>query len=58
MMGSIEEIRANGGDLRLTELNETVRNIMEILGFDRLYRIFPSEMDAVLSFRQPSAAGS
>ena len=31
MMGAIEEIRDNGGDLRLTELNETVLNIFEIL---------------------------
>jgi anti-sigma B factor antagonist len=58
LMGVVEEVRGNGGDLRLTELNETVRNIMEILGFNRLYRIFPSEMDAVLSFRQPAGTAS
>jgi anti-sigma B factor antagonist len=52
IMGAIEEIRSNGGDLRLTELNETVRNIFEILGFNHLYRIFPSEMEAIMSFRQ------
>ena len=48
IMGAIEEIRGNGGDLRLAELNETVRNIFEILGFNHLYRIFPSEMEAIL----------
>jgi anti-sigma B factor antagonist len=52
IMGSIEEIRGNGGDLRLASLNETVRNIFEILGFNHLYRIFPSEAEAILSFRQ------
>jgi anti-sigma B factor antagonist len=52
IMGAIEEIRGNGGDLRLSELNETVRNIFEILGFNHLYRIFPSELEAILSFRQ------
>jgi len=51
IMGTIEEIRDNGGDLRLAELNETVRNIFEILGFNHLYEIFPTEMDAILSFR-------
>jgi anti-sigma B factor antagonist len=51
IMGAIEEIRGNGGDLRLSELNETVRNIFEILGFNHLYRIFPSEVDAIMSFR-------
>ena len=51
IMGAIEEIRGNGGDLRLSELNETVLNIFEILGFNHLYRIFPSEVDAIMSFR-------
>ena len=56
MMGAIEEIRRNGGDLRLASLNETVFNIFEILGFHHLYRIFPSEMEAVLSFRGDGGA--
>jgi len=58
MMGAIEEIRQNGGDLRLANLNETVLNIFEILGFNHLYRIFPSEMDAIRSFRPADGAGS
>jgi len=52
LMGVIEEIRHHGGDIRLTDLNETVRNIFEILGFNHLYRIFPSEVEAILSFRE------
>lgn len=52
LMGVIEEIRHHGGDIRLTDLTETVRNIFEILGFNHLYRIFPSEMEAILSFRE------
>jgi anti-sigma B factor antagonist len=56
IMGAIEEIRTNGGDLRMSELNETVRNIFEILGFHHLYRTFPSEMEAVLSFRSEGEA--
>ena len=54
-MGAIEEIRENGGDLRLANLNETVLNIFEILGFHHLYRIFPSEMEAIRSFRDRRA---
>jgi len=57
MMGAIEEIRTNGGDLRLTGLNETVANIFEILGFNHLYRIFPSEAEAISSFGQGGGAG-
>jgi anti-sigma B factor antagonist len=53
IMGAIEEVRGNGGDIRLTELN-----IFEILGFHHLYRIFPSEREAVMSFREPEGAGS
>jgi len=52
LMGVIEEVRQNGGDLRLSELNETVLNIFEILGFHHLYRIFPTEREAVTSFRE------
>ena len=50
MMGAIEEIRGNGGDLRLSSLNDTVANIFEILGFHHLYRTFPSEAEALRSF--------
>jgi anti-sigma B factor antagonist len=58
MMGVIEEIRRNGGDLRLAGLNETVHNIMEILGFHHLYKIFPTEGDAIMSFRAAGAEGA
>jgi anti-sigma B factor antagonist len=58
LMGVIEEVRTNGGDIRIADLNETVRNIFEILGFNHLYRIFPSEVDAILSFRGGEAPGN
>jgi anti-sigma B factor antagonist len=57
LMGVIEEVRHHGGDIRMSDLNETVRNIFEILGFQHLYRIFPSEMEAVLSFREGGEDG-
>jgi len=57
LMGVIEEVRTNGGDIRLADLNETVRNIFEILGFNHLYRIFPSEVEAILSFREGGETG-
>jgi anti-sigma B factor antagonist len=57
-MGVIEEVRTGGGDIRLADLNETVRNIFDILGFNHLYRIFPSEVEAVLSFREGGDPGS
>jgi anti-sigma B factor antagonist len=58
LMGVIEEVRTNGGDIRLADLNDTVRNILEMLGFNHLYRIFPSEQEAVRSFREGGETGS
>ena len=57
LMGVIEEIRHNRGDIRFAELKESVSNIFEILGFHHLYRIFPSEVEAILSFREEGEAG-
>ncbi|HEY8232017.1 MAG TPA: STAS domain-containing protein [Vicinamibacteria bacterium] len=57
LMGVIEEVRGNGGDIRIAELNETVLNIFEMLGFNHLYRIFQSEQEAVLSFRDGAGGG-
>src|SRR4026208_1468944 len=37
MMGAIDEIRSNGGDLRMASLNETVQNILDIPGSTTLY---------------------
>ena len=50
LMGVIEDVRANGGDIRLAELNETVYNIFDILGFTHLYRVFESTDTAIQSF--------
>ena len=58
IMGAIEEIRSNGGDLRLAGLNETVQNIFEILGFHHLYRTYTSEAEAIASFSAASASGA
>jgi anti-sigma B factor antagonist len=58
IMGVIDEIRGQGGDLRLASLNETVLNIFEILGFHHLYRIYASEAEAVRSFREDGAPGA
>ena len=58
LMGVIEEVRSNGGDIRIAELNDTVLNIFEMLGLNHLYRIFPSEQEAILSFRDPTGTGT
>ena len=58
MMGAIEEIRGSGGDLRLASLNDTVRNIFEILGFNHLYRIVPVRGGGDRELRRDGGTGS
>lgn len=50
IMGFVDTIRENGGDIRMCSVNETVLNIFDILGFTHLYSIFETEEMAVSSF--------
>lgn len=54
IMGLIEEVRTRGGDIRLADLNETVMNIFEVLGFNHLCKVFDREQDAIQSFQTDS----
>ncbi len=51
IMGLIEDVRSRGGDIRLTDLNDTVRNIFEVLGFTHLCQVFDAEQEAVQSYQ-------
>jgi anti-sigma B factor antagonist len=55
IMGLIDMVRENQGDIRMCSMNETVFNIFEVLGFTHLYSVFDSEENAVLSFREASS---
>ena len=50
LMGVIEEIRDNEGDIRLCSLAESVFNVFDILGFTELYEIFEEEEPAISAF--------
>ena len=52
IMGSIDAVRENNGDIRLSNMNETVFNIFDVLGFTHLYSIFQTEEKAVESFKE------
>lgn len=56
IMGLLEDARAKGGDIRLAELNDTVRNIFEVLGFNHLCKVLGSEREGLESY-QAGAAG-
>jgi len=52
IMGFIDQIRENDGDIRMCSMNETVFNIFEVLGFTHLYSIFDTEEKAIRSFEE------
>lgn len=52
LVGTIEEIRENGGDLRICELSDSVAAIFEMVGLPHLFRIFKTEEEAIASFSQ------
>jgi anti-sigma B factor antagonist len=49
-MAYIEKIRENNGDIKLTEMNEKVYNIFDLLGFPLLYEIFDNDEQAINKF--------
>ena len=51
LMGVIEEIQENGGFLWLSDMNETVFNIFDTLGFTHLFKVFESEEEAINSLK-------
>jgi anti-sigma B factor antagonist len=50
IMGFIDTVRENSGDIRLCAMNSTVKSIFEVLGFTELYSIFDNEEKAIRSF--------
>jgi anti-sigma B factor antagonist len=52
IMGFIDSIRENSGDIRMCSMNSTVHSIFDVLGFTELYSIFDSEDKAIQSFSQ------
>jgi anti-anti-sigma factor len=47
IMGLIETVRENGGDILLCSLAENVFAIFDTLGFTQLYKVFTSEAEAL-----------
>jgi len=47
IMGLIETVRENGGDILLCSLQKNVFEIFDTLGFTQLYRVFASEAEAL-----------
>ncbi|GBD88566.1 anti-sigma-B factor antagonist [bacterium BMS3Abin03] len=57
-MAYIEKIRDNKGDIKLTNMNEKVFNIFDLLGFPLLYEIFKTEEEAIAKFNKGKSIGN
>lgn len=49
-MGFIEEVRSNGGDIKLTSMSPKIFRVFDLLGFPTLYEIRDEENQALQSF--------
>jgi anti-sigma B factor antagonist len=49
LMGVIEDIQDHDGFLYLSNMNETVFNIFDTLGFTHLFKVFEEELEAIQS---------
>lgn len=54
-MAYIEDVREAGGDIKLTNMNDKVYNVFDLLGFPTLYDILEDEKDAVKKFNNRSS---
>lgn len=49
-MAYIEDVRGLGGDIKLSNMNDRVYNVFDLLGFPTLYDIVDEESEAVNAF--------
>lgn len=49
-MSFVQDIRDKDGDIKFAELNEKVNNVMDLLGFNHIYDITPTEKEAIDKF--------
>lgn len=54
-MAYIEEIREQGGDIKIAALQPRVYNVFDLLGFPVLFDITPTEAEAVEKFESEAA---
>ena len=57
-MAYVEKIRDNAGDIKLTNMNEKVYNIFDLLGFPLLYEILSTEDEAINKFNKSDKVGN
>ncbi len=50
LMGLIEEVRADGGDMKLARLPEKIFHVLDLLGFPMVFQIYPTVEEAGKAF--------
>ncbi len=56
-MAYIEDLRANGGDIKIAALQPKVYNVFDLLGFPMLFDIMGTEQEAIEKFGVQNTAG-
>ena len=51
LLTGVRRARVLNGDVRLSAMNERVREVFEMSGFDQVFAIHPTTADAIASFR-------
>lgn len=57
-MAYIEDVRSIGGDIKLTNMNDKVYNVFDLLGFPTLYDILEKETQAIEKFQRENQSPS
>jgi anti-sigma B factor antagonist len=50
LMGLIEEVRAQSGDMKLIKVPEKIYHVLDLLGFPIVFQVLPTLKDAVDAF--------
>ncbi len=52
LMGVIETVKNNGGDIKLCNTSPSVYRVFDILGFTELFKIYPSLEEGLKAFEE------
>ena len=57
LVGLLKKCRTRGGNLKLSGLNEAIRELFEVMRLDKIFELFPSAREAVESFKEACPEG-
>ncbi len=50
IVGALKKVKRGGGDMRLAQPSERVREVLEMAGLDTIFQIYSSQDEAINSF--------